>query len=511
MLVSHRLMRLFQITGTKKHMHLFVPFDAYCAARPGLTPAAAARGRIDAVWAMWMALPAACRGSGIPQLLGYFIDTHIPLIQTDPAPATTQLVYKAGLNPEQQGQFPCTLNMMPEAMTTRETDLRELIRAACPGTDTASHTTGTAPILKLIRKGLPNQSSVRYIRPQFQRCNTTTASRALAVYLHRLSSLGGYPHSTAIADIPTRIRIYAERDSTVFATVAKITSKALYTIVAEPIATVFQADVALMLRVEGTSGVQTYITALTTDPKTFPPMANPPLAKALFQRKVAPRFVVTQIPLAQSVKRQQIAVELISTGLKSRTAFCCRMCGIVHVRTDAPVPRTTKKQIGIALDLADALTPHCNNCSLANFVERITLTGYLTTGCIGGTRREIVPIVVCGKCATITTSPAWHRLTPLCRPCFAAAMRAQTAAITCVCGCDRLTTAQVFTASDRNGDAIMHGPCALHQFALPTATTCPLTPVTVYKRLLERTNCTPPAKRRRRHSRAASFLYGTKK
>jgi hypothetical protein len=503
-------MRLFQLNGKTKS-DVFLPFDAYCAARPWLSPAAAARTRIDDVWAMWNALDPTCH-VGVPQLIGYFIDTHIPLIQTDPAPATMQLVYKAKLNPEQQFGFPCTLNMMPEATTPREKELRELICMACPHADSTPSATGTAPMLKLIRKGLPNQSSVRYIRPQFQRCNTTTASRALAVYLYRLSLLGGYPHSTAIADPSTRIRVYANRDSTVFATVARITSRALYTIVAEPIATVFQTDVALMLRVGGAAGVQAYIAALTTEPKTFPPMAKPPLAKTTSHQKITPRFMVTQIPLVQSVKRHQIAVEKTKTGLQERTAFCCRMCGIVHVRTDAPIPRTTKKQIGVALDLStDALTPYCNNCSLSTFVERITLTGFLTTACISGTRREILPIVVCGNCATITTSPSWHKLTPLCRTCFAAAMRAQTAAIVCICGQDRLLTAQVFTASDANGEASMHAPCAAHQFSLPTTTTCPLTPLVVYKRFMEEAAPVPAAKRHRRWPRPSSRLYGFKK
>lgn len=479
---------------------LFTPFDAYCAANPLLGPAAAARARITAVWGLWAALPVAAKLNGVPQLVGYYIDTHIPLILTAPAPASVQLVYKAGLQPEHQAHFPCTLDMMPEALGAREAEFRALIRTACPSND-GPIAPQTAPILKLIRKGFPNQASVRYIRPQFQRCNTTTASRALAVYIYRLAELGAYQHSTAIADVHTRLRIYGCRDATVFEAVARITSRSLYTMVAEPIAGVFRTDVALMLQAENQlGGIQPYVANLTGSPRSLPPMLDAPQAPCTTRTdKMTQRCLITQIPLAAEAAAAQTAIELATTGLRTRTAFCCRMCGIVHVRTDAPVPRTTKKHIGIALDLTtDDLVPHCNNCTLAIFVERITLTGYLTTACISATRREITSIVTCGGCARVITKPQWHRQTPFCPECFATKLRAVAASIVCVCGADRLpATNAFFMAATQEGTTAMHAPCAAHQFTLPTATTCPLTQVTVYKGFIGKTPALGGIKRKR--------------
>lgn len=471
---------------------LFAPFDAYCAANPTLPPATAARARIDAVWAMWTALPPVA--PGVPQLVGYYIDTHIPLIQTDPAPHTTQLVYKAGLNPEMQNLFPCTLRMMPEAISPREAEFCTLVHAACPSPSDAP--AGATPILKLIRKAFPNQLSVRYIRPQFQRCNTTTASRALAIYIYRLSLLGAYSHSRTIADVPARIRLYSTRSEAIFEAVARVTSRALYAMVAEPIAAVFRTDVALMLRAEShLGGVQTYIDALTGPTATAPPLLEAPPARAKSRARITPRYLITQIPLAAAVATAQAATELAATGLAARTAFCCRMCGILHARSDKSVPRTTKKHLGVAIDLAsDCLgTPQCNNCGLSTFVERLTLTGYLTTACMSATRRELLPIVTCGACSRITTKPEWHKQTPLCQACFGTTMRAQTAAIACVCGGDRTKRARLFTAANETNEPTMYGACQAHQFDLPTATTCPLTPVAVYRTFIANT----PRKRKK--------------
>ena len=478
-------MRLFEMHGTmprKATRALFAPFDAYCAANLELTPPAAARARVDVVWGLWTAL--SNPEAGVAQLVGYYIDTHVPLILASPAPISIQLVYKAGLNPEQQGMFPCTLDMMLEAVTPLETSLHALVRAACSTPGASPPSAPNAPIFKLIRKGFPNQSSVRYIRPQFQRCNTTTASRALAVYLFRLTKLGGYRHTVTVAGVDARLRVYDLPDACVFESVAKITSRALYTMVAEAIAAIFKTDVALAVRAGGVlGGVQLYIAALTATPQLFPAIADAPTAASPNKKNGTTRFVVTQVPLTTGVATIQETASMAATGLRDVATFCCRMCGIVHVRTDAPVPRTTKKQIGVALDLTtQTLTPRCNNCNLSVFVERLTLTGFLTTGCVSNTRRTLVTIVVCGKCAVVTTTARFHGLTPLCLACFQTTMRDQLAAIVCVCGKDS-AGGSAFTV--RGGK--MHAACAVHKFTLPATTTCPLTPVATYIQIMEDT------------------------
>lgn len=127
--------------------------------------------------------------------VGFIIDTHIPLATS----LCTSLSesYRSKLAPELNFEFPVTLR-------DNEKDMQKVWdnTNACEGSN----------LKRLLRKGGPFQSSVRYVQSQLKRGLESKATRSCVATMCRLSFLGAYPHCKIIAPPSRRIDVYKTPD-----------------------------------------------------------------------------------------------------------------------------------------------------------------------------------------------------------------------------------------------------------------------------------------------------------
>lgn len=186
-LAQHRLKGLFASAG-----NLFkTSFAIFAASFPPHTDVRTiARNRAEAMYEAFLKLKDPPFGTAAA--VSYAIDTHIPLIISD----VTQIhiAYRQKLTPEFQKKFPATL-------TDSLGVTKNLWAKDGPYTN----------LRRLLRKGGPFASSVRYVSSQMQRCLKDPKSEATIACLLRMNMLGSYSHSNVIANLDTRVRVYKSK------------------------------------------------------------------------------------------------------------------------------------------------------------------------------------------------------------------------------------------------------------------------------------------------------------
>lgn len=167
---------------------LAVTFAEYAAQYPGQPAHGVARQRMQNLYERLLALDVVPYGT--PELVGYAMDAHIPMI----ANATDSVfgAYRRQLAPEQLPEhagFRCLVSDLEQALASD---------AAC------------APLLqRLLAKGAPFPGSVRYVSSQLHRCASDPQSAKLVERILRASFLGSYPHAKVVARPEVRIELFA--------------------------------------------------------------------------------------------------------------------------------------------------------------------------------------------------------------------------------------------------------------------------------------------------------------
>lgn len=183
--IANRLYRVFGSVSSALGL-LFAPtFAAYAARYPSVSARALAKQRVRAMYAALCALE--CPPAGLPAMVGEVIDQHIPLINAAPKCKTILSVYRRGLCPD---------NPLPAVNTLRGV---ERIVADLWGR-CADH----GSLRRLLLKGGPFPTSVRYVSAQLSRTAAQPDTALAVTKMLRLSLLGAYSHAKVIA--PPRVR-----------------------------------------------------------------------------------------------------------------------------------------------------------------------------------------------------------------------------------------------------------------------------------------------------------------
>lgn len=160
---------------------LFAPtFAQYASRHPGVDTWRLARRRV-------VAMHAALEGitnppTGMPAIVGAIIDQHWPLILHRPKCTSVFMVYRSNLAPETSSKYECDF-----------ADTETMV------SDLWGRTDDHGSFRRLLMKGGPFPTSVRYVSAQLERTALHASTTDAVTRLLRLSMLGAYPHSKTIA------------------------------------------------------------------------------------------------------------------------------------------------------------------------------------------------------------------------------------------------------------------------------------------------------------------------
>ena len=206
-MVSHRVLRLFS-SISEKHQILFSPsFAKYAASTTETCPKAIAKQRITEMYDALINAPFDVP-KGIPAAIGFMIDTHVPLLLSDCK--TVHMAYQKKLAPEYQSLFPVSM-----------AECKKITLDLWQNHDTEN----SGALLRLLRKGGPFNTSVRYVGSQIKRCLELSGTREIVGKIIRLSLLGAYGHAKIIAHPQLRVKIYACADKLLPKLFAEIKSR----------------------------------------------------------------------------------------------------------------------------------------------------------------------------------------------------------------------------------------------------------------------------------------------
>jgi hypothetical protein len=192
-LLLHRTLCLMTSVNPRNKITFGLSFAPYAATHPGVAVHAVAKARMAEMYAKFKAI--AAPPPWLPCAVGYILDMHVPL-------ATSQCTdmfeaYSTGLAPEMCREYPVTLR-------NNEALIKDIWNS--------SDSTSTSNFKRLMRKGGPFQSSVRYVHSQLRRGLTDPLTRKCIATICRLSLLGAYPHCKVIAPPERRLQVYTKPD-----------------------------------------------------------------------------------------------------------------------------------------------------------------------------------------------------------------------------------------------------------------------------------------------------------
>lgn len=473
---------------------LFGPFDVFCAEVPHLTPKDAARHRIDIVWEGYNEISKQGLLShpihDVGQLIGYFCDLHVPLIlcEDDPSDLPLNMVYRKKLAPEQNGSFPVIIGGPVETTSVLETQLYALIESL-----TAPPTPDAAPLCaagKLLAKGKPRPRSVRYIRPQLMRCCTEPNCSKLAEFILRAHFLETYRHAQTTVCPQRRLEIYSTPLEDLAKSVTHLPSKILYSIISELIAAMLISSIKLLMAAERSWGSLTrYIErALSRCTPSLPSAHNAggeahkpsapihrfrslpktPEDQARLVRAISQEVSensIVQLPLHPSATEMQREALLKYVGMDDIHAYCCNLCGILHIKSNKIIRKGSKDKVGVTycIDTGRAI---CNSCKSELFCHKISMAGsiILTKPTLSATSSSVA---VCCKCSLIS-SPVYTRgVQPYCKACYVSTGENMLEHIYCACGkhWNKKATPRL---CHMNGRVIFMGPCHDHAVLFPS-------------------------------------------
>ena len=192
-MTANRLSCLF---GTEERPIDFLePFALYMArCGEGASVSDCAKKRCVQVHTMLTAL--SNPGDGVAALVGFYMDCHIPAITFG---GTVRELYILDRAPEDSYDYPCSCYP-----TTKHA--AEAVKAW----HSHIHHEVSDMSVKLMRKGGPVPSSVRYVAGLLKRCAAESSPVSDAVRTMLISHLlGNYRHSTVAADIAQRVLLYS--------------------------------------------------------------------------------------------------------------------------------------------------------------------------------------------------------------------------------------------------------------------------------------------------------------
>lgn len=438
--------------------------------------------RVDAVWAGYKELrgkPGAHRSLSI--LVGYFCDLHVPLLLDERTPKTVRSIYRDRLSPDQSGAFPVAIGGPPETRHELEATLEHHVEGMI---SKCKHP--QSPIVKLFAKGKPFPRSVRYIRPQLERCAETQDCAKVVEFMLKVHELKSANHHQTDVAPRQRMAIYRTELADLIQAVVVQPSKHLYGIVSEFIAIQLINSVRLLMRAEAAWGgdLTSYIDAALTGNRdrtvTGPVGAidGRPAVSASLRFKTAPSSAEDQVAFVREVQRQlqinkvhviplhpivrtvQRTRALAMLGIPDIEVCCCDLCGILHCRTVELKPRGGKLRTGVSMDLGSE-TISCNSCNQSAFVRRINLIGNIVRCKRTLADKKISIIGVCCTCSKITADLHFRYVHPYCINCYRNNAPGHAAPLLCVCG-DRHDTSIEPMLCRVRGVNVFSGICKHH-------------------------------------------------
>jgi hypothetical protein len=517
-MISNRLRHLFRFNGIHHKCDLFSTFDEYCARNIGSGPAIIARERVNEVWKSYGIL--VMTGKACPalsQLVGYFIDLHIPLLSSKLDIREVHAVYRHGLSPEQQHAFPQTIGGPKEICSQIEVEITKRVYALCSFAKSSDVDT-SLPCGKLLCKGRPNPRSVRYIRPQLKRCAGNANCALLAGFILRCDLLQSGINELTTISPPDRIKIYnTPFDDLVELTVHK-PSTSLYKIVSKCIAGIFLTDVKLLMRAERRWGDLTeYIGDALSLRVKLKSKRRPSPTKPLLPDSPTVKFRGTSQSQSQSEVSLAVAHELrvnrIRTyvlhedvvclqrtivsdliGLEQYNVYGCNLCGVLHCRVANLKQRGGKLRAGVSLCI-DSGNVICNSCNQDAYIEKFDLVGRAVRAKVLVSDKETVNFSLCPTCCQVSNIIYLRGVLTLCQQCFDDQRSREVDALTCVCGAAHFNKNVPILCSDNGGFRYL-GVCKMHSQIIQNITTGgQIPPIEAYKQIIKLVNAENNSKR----------------
>jgi hypothetical protein len=194
------LLRLFESADVPDARWLFGSFAEYWHNEcPAMGAKDVAQRRIDRIWAVYA--ESGLTDHGIPHMIGVVIDSHYQLIASSAITSTSTLtdVYRAHLEPE---NCPTNLIYTYETMPNH-TSLLDMLW-------NTSSTAKCPPVIKLLRKGLPEHTSTRFVSGQLHKLMSSGASGGVLQHIIYCFHLGTVPGAQTIAPPYIRRMIYTD-------------------------------------------------------------------------------------------------------------------------------------------------------------------------------------------------------------------------------------------------------------------------------------------------------------
>ena len=432
-IIISRLSHLFKSNGILENQLLCCPWDTYVHRHPhaGHTMQALARARMDRIWDAWQQCIRADEdvvNGECPQYVGAYLDAHIPLVQHADK-LTVACVMRLHLAPEQNAM-----------KLTMPKELVDAVSVVWRGHAGAKKTL----IGDLFLKGRPGVLSVRYIRPQLQRCAAHVESKMIVTEMIKAWICGKHSNRTAVAPPPRRLKVAAMTFDELIADLSSLTSRQLYYIIAECIAVVTVSTASLHILAAGACSVfQEYFLDSTA---VYNRKRKGIVGRVLYHTPAVVR--IQQWPLTTPT-------QVPDTGLATTKVHTCDTCAAIHIKTERQ-PRALKGRAGVSIDLANPWHGVCNQCNSPSTVREIS--NYITKGNVNN---KMTTVCICAACSTIAAGPTTIGLYLYCTACAATKMQTMLdTAHPCLCGAVGDTT--TFTTVLRKGVYTIHNLCREH-------------------------------------------------
>ena len=196
LLMLHRTLCLMTSVKPCNNVLFGRSFAKYCSGKPPGPANQLARQRMDEMYAAIDSVQQPPQW--LKPAIGFMMDMHIPLATSGCTSLSN--AYRTKLAPDLCAEYPVTLRDNERAMQT---------------VWDCTNPSGFSNLQRLLRKGGPFQSSVRYVQSQLKRGLETPLTQKYVATVCRLSFLGAYPHCAVIASPARRIAVYTTADKDV--------------------------------------------------------------------------------------------------------------------------------------------------------------------------------------------------------------------------------------------------------------------------------------------------------
>ena len=208
------------------------PFGVWHVSNPTLTTRESAMKRMN----LMHEISLDCTNDRLLEAIGWFQDSHVPLV-THPGDCKIHIVYQKELDPETNFR----VSTIPE-------QIKQAVRRAwlCCGVAQDDCSAEFLAIIKLLLKGMPQPPSIRYIYTQLLRCASLGGFAERSVrYILLMHLLGAHRGRTRMCTPAARCRLRQMSAEQLCYAVSHLSSRQLYSILAEFVVKVARFDQAL--------------------------------------------------------------------------------------------------------------------------------------------------------------------------------------------------------------------------------------------------------------------------